>query len=265
MSTSLVSVLGSGNNKSSVHNELASKDKSFKGRRLFTKELSNPPNHPGGSTGSSKIQKRHNFLSESSLIQSLTTPNRVKSSGGNYQEKMSRTTSSSAPPSPPSLVRTHSGLGFGSFSINERTPETTKITISSNSSNNDRFIPNRSQMRVDLCRASILSADKRRIAAIEKKVSQRSAGENGDPNNNGRSPQNPAEANSSTEMLTPLQSEFRARMRGALLSIPIDDVGSRTPNRAVVKMSMSPGGELKYRCSGSCDVRFPLLVPRCWP
>ena len=49
------------------------------------------------------------------------------------------------------------------------------------SSNNDRFIPNRSQMRVDLCRASILSADKRRIAYIEKEVNERSAGETGIP------------------------------------------------------------------------------------
>jgi len=110
----------------------------------------------------------------------------------------------------------------------------------------DRFIPNRSQMRVDLCRASILSADQRRIAAIEKKVTERSAGENGDPNNSPRSPQNPAEtaSSSTTGMLTSLQSEFRARMRGALLSIPIDDVGSKTPNRSSSSRSTAgTGGE----------------------
>ena len=43
-------------------------------------------------------------------------------------------------------------------------------------------------------------------------------------------------------MLTPLQWELRARTRGTLISIPIDDVGSQTPNRSsLLRLTVSTG------------------------
>lgn len=87
------------------------------------------------------------------------------------------------------------------------------------SSNSDRFIPNRQYMDMEICRANVISAEKQRVAAIEKKAEQLRLGENGDPNS-----QSPP---SRGETLTPLQSEFRRRMRGALLNVPLEEVGSR--------------------------------------
>ena len=92
-------------------------------------------------------------------------------------------------------------------------------------SNSDRFIPNRSQMRVDICRASILSAEKSRLEAIDKKAS-------GETSRDASDVQSPANGNASTEILTPIQSEYRARLRGTLLNLSADgihgSVGSRT-------------------------------------
>lgn len=75
----------------------------------------------------------------------------------------------------------------------------------------DRFIPNRAHMHMDLCRASIESAEKARFAAIDKQASGwRSNRENRDPSD---------ELRVSREDVTPLQAEFRNRMRDALLNI----------------------------------------------
>lgn len=89
----------------------------------------------------------------------------------------------------------------------------------------DRFIPDRSNFRVDLCRASMISAEKRRKAAEQDMIYSRGR-ENGDPND--RSPPPPSSRNtrSSGETLTPLQAEFRRRMRSALLSLPMDESGA---------------------------------------
>ena len=91
--------------------------------------------------------------------------------------------------------------------------------------NADRFIPDRSAFRVDICRATILDAEKRRRVA-ENDMLNLSLGENGDPN-----ARTPIALPSSVtrvngETLTPLQTEFRKRMRSALLSIPMDETGS---------------------------------------
>jgi len=248
-SPSIVSVLGSSSQNTSFGCDLASKDKIFK-RRKYTEELSSIilSTRKRSRLGISSSNRHSNSTINKNAIlpsisnESLSTPTRVKTSSGYYPEITYRT---SGPPSPPSLTRTHrKKLGSISFNINERTPET-KITVASSiSSNNDRFIPNRSQMRVDLCRSNVLFADKRRIAAIEKKVIERSTGEIDGPNNSPGSPHTPSEVASSaaTETLTPLQSEFHARMRGALLSIPIGDVGSRTPNRTSSSRSNTSTG-----------------------
>ena len=111
-------------------------------------------------------------------------------------------------------------------------------------SSGDRFIPNRSQMRVDLCRASLASAEKKRLNFIERKVTENdiSMNDNGETGANGSSRSISVDStastssvggsandsstgstpNTSAEILTPIQSEYRARMRGALLSLPID-------------------------------------------
>jgi len=74
----------------------------------------------------------------------------------------------------------------------------------------DRFIPNRAQMHMDLCRASVESAEKYRLAAIDQEATgQRSNIENRDPSQEHRLKK---------EEVTPLQAEFRNRMRDALLN-----------------------------------------------
>jgi len=95
----------------------------------------------------------------------------------------------------------------------------------------DRFIPNRAHLRVDLCRASFLSAEKRRIEVIDKAVENRrqQTGDNTDPNT-GSPSSSPAPARG--DPLTPLQSEFRRRMTGALLNIPLEELTSEPASRS---------------------------------
>lgn len=91
----------------------------------------------------------------------------------------------------------------------------------------DRFIPSRSNMRVDLCRASVLSAERKRQEFIEKtraehsnsSLSLDSATTSSGTNNDSM---NQSNSSITTEILSPIQSEYQSRMRGALLSVPID-------------------------------------------
>ncbi|KAL7426912.1 hypothetical protein ACHAXH_001157 [Discostella pseudostelligera] len=113
----------------------------------------------------------------------------------------------------------------------------------------DRFIPNRSALRVDICRASVESAEKNLGLTFEKLSRQQHhrriqmmGGENGDPNSSqltsttistsvppapgmppGASPMDIATTINTESATTPLQAEFNRRMRGALLNIPVDD------------------------------------------
>jgi hypothetical protein len=50
----------------------------------------------------------------------------------------------------------------------EQTPRESRSRFSPLRCDGDRFIPNRSQMRVDICRANVLSAEEMRLEAIEK-------------------------------------------------------------------------------------------------
>ena len=133
----------------------------------------------------------------------------------------------------------------------------------------DRFIPNRSAMRVDIARASVESVEKNLGRTFEK-LSRRQhemrirASENGDPNSQsnggggttgttpatpppaGGSPSTiipPPNATNAESMTTPLQAEFNRRMRGALLNIPIDDgtLASRYPCVSSISTSSSTG------------------------
>ena len=93
----------------------------------------------------------------------------------------------------------------------------------------DRFIPNRSHMSIDLCRASVQSAEKRRMATMEKMAEQIRSGENGSPQASMRQAVTAASASAAAQAgeFTPLQVEFRRRMRGALFSVPLDALGHR--------------------------------------
>ena len=95
-------------------------------------------------------------------------------------------------------------------------------------SNSDRFIPNRSKMNVDIMRQEVFTAEKRRIEAIDKNISFQRGAENGDPN----TPNTPTQSERRGQILTPLQAEFRSRMRGALLNIPLDDSTTLTQSSA---------------------------------
>ena len=96
---------------------------------------------------------------------------------------------------------------------------------------------------MDICRASVESAEKNLNKTFEKlsrqqrdREQRRLAGENGDPNNGQSSTPPPAAAagaspsatpnTSNADSTTPLQAEFHRRMRGALLNLPMDDLGS---------------------------------------
>ena len=83
----------------------------------------------------------------------------------------------------------------------------------------DRFIPNRSDMRFDICRSNIFSAEKSRLEVLEKEIK---ASSNGGEQMNGHG--------RSSEILTPAQSEYRARMRGILLDIPLGNQPAQTNN-----------------------------------
>lgn len=93
----------------------------------------------------------------------------------------------------------------------------------------DRFIPNRSHLNVDVARANVESAEKNLSKTFEKFA--KNIGENGDPNSQSPVPPPPPRSPSGTsiqeEALTPLQVEFRRRMRGALLNIPMEDANTR--------------------------------------
>lgn len=92
------------------------------------------------------------------------------------------------------------------------------------SSCSDRFIPNRAHMRVDICRANILSAEQHRMEAIDKHL------QGGNEAN--AETQSPANGNTSSEIMTPIQSEYLTRMRGALLNISVDGLLGNTTARS---------------------------------
>ncbi len=102
-------------------------------------------------------------------------------------------------------------------------------------------------MKIDICSASIFSADKNRMKAIDKKLSERSLGANESTTNEANSPSNGT--SSTSEILTPIQSEYRARLRGTLLNLSSDyangmgmrQTPTRTMNRANEQNSSNVG------------------------
>ena len=111
----------------------------------------------------------------------------------------------------------------------------------------DRFIPNRSHLNVDIARANVESAEKNLSKTFEKFA--KNIGENGDPNSQSPVPPPPPRSPSGTsiqeEALTPLQVEFRRRMRGALLNIPMEDANSRMiGNNSTSNNNNSNGGSI---------------------
>ena len=129
-------------------------------------------------------------------------------------------------------------------SINLRTPSSKSKSPVRPAWTSDRFIPNRSQFHLDICRSSIENAERNLSHTFEKlskrqfdmNVSGAGGGENSpnptssnstSPGNNGR---NGGASNGSgephQESITPLQAEFRRRMRGALLNIPLEDANT---------------------------------------
>lgn len=88
----------------------------------------------------------------------------------------------------------------------------------SSPSTGDRFIPNRAKMNVDLCSASMVSAEKRRMESItmaaarqRRKLDDENSDDSSSPT---RTPHNEPESM--------LQAEFHRRMKAALFDIPLD-------------------------------------------
>ena len=167
-----------------------------------------------------------------SVITSLYSPSKSKrtslyetpkrNTGSNLYKR--ELTFSTPPPSLRSVSKTP--LSSRTLKLNSRSDQKKSTFLTPSRSREDRFIPNRSLMQDELCRASLLCAEKRRLALIDQKASERnsttaSSRENGDLN----APNQRQSTGQGT--LTPLQSEFRLRMRGALLNIPLDHSGLR--------------------------------------
>ena len=231
-SPSLVSVLGSSSTTRRQRVDFThflSKPDTMNWRRGEKDNSSFKISHPSSSssldTGVSSPSKKRLKQNRSTMLADFPkTPNRRirKSTSNTYSIYDTGMKTPPAPP-PPSLMS--STLNKNKLGRNYGTPDSVS-TIKALSSapsiqTGDRFIPNRSHMRIDLCRESFLSADKRRLAAIKKGISQGYLGrENGDPR------QYPTSGPSSNtrEIMTPLQTEFRLRMRGALLNIPLREI-----------------------------------------
>lgn len=206
-----------------------------KGSRLPSNPLMSPPR--GGGGGQHTPTKRR----------PVTSPK--KRHGSN--NPLSLTPPSLRTP-PRTICRQGSSAQTGNFTSDDGQHN---LCVVSSTYSSDRFIPNRSELRVDICRASVESAERNLDKTFEKLTRQqgerlRNEGENGDPNSSfqsssssagaspppvhvppattGVSPSTgaavSAQGDSST---TPLQEEFHRRMRGALLNIPMDDIGSR--------------------------------------
>lgn len=122
---------------------------------------------------------------------------------------MPRLTSKSASP----ILHRQASLGSGS-------------RTTSSPSTGDRFIPNRAKMNMDLCSASMLAAEKRRMESIGKAAArQRRKLDNEDNDDSSTSPPRTPH----TEPESTLQAEFHRRMKAALFDIPLDRLQQSTP------------------------------------
>ena len=201
-SPSLVSVLGSSMKKGSYQNHL----RATLNEKKVSVDFSMPRPKQSPMSSPKKRKTPTPRTNDSKLPTVASTPKRQSKVPNNAVK---------IPMSQPTLVQSQ-------FNTPNRTMKASPCHSS------DRFIPNRSNMRIDLCRASILSGEKRRLDFIEKTVTERSnssltsldstttsSNTNSDSMNNSNS-------SITTEILTPIQSEYQARMRGALLSLPIE-------------------------------------------
>lgn len=82
----------------------------------------------------------------------------------------------------------------------------------------DRFIPNRSSFRMDLCRASVFCAEEEEQNINFRQLKQ--------------------ETHQISLATTPIRAEFQRRMRGALLSVSDADLEARTTNNVVRSQSI---------------------------
>jgi len=167
------------------------------------------------------------------------------------KKRLGNNSSNNIPSLSPPLLRTPPKTICRQGSSNSSTDNissgcSTQQIISSTYSS-DRFIPNRSTLRVDICRASVECAERNLDKTFEKLTKRQaellggSGGENGNPNGSSTTPPpvhvppttgaspgtTNATSNTGESSTTPLQAEFNRRMRGALLNIPMDDIGSR--------------------------------------
>lgn len=108
---------------------------------------------------------------------------------------------------------------------NEQTPRESRSRFSPLRCDGDRFIPNRSQMRVDICRANVLSAEEVRMEAIEKH-------RRGERPVTRANRQNHANHAAYSEVMTPVLVEYRSRLRGALLNISVHNSNTGPRNLA---------------------------------
>jgi len=196
--------------------------------------LPRPPSQSHSSAPSTP--SRHSSTAAIDNRGNIRTPTRKKDGGIGSTAATGTYTATTAPSTP---SRSIFSTPLSSSRCNRLTGAfSTSARPSPSRTASDRFIPNRAHMRIDLCRASILSAEKRRMAAMCKLANEIKSGESG----NGSDSVQSSPVQTSRENLTPLQSEFRRRMRGALLNVPLEDLGRRQVSRNnASSMSASSG------------------------
>ena len=146
-----------------------------------------------------------------------------------------------------------------STSIFSPRPQTREEALLSNRRpGGDRFIPNRSEMNMDLCRASILAGEKRRMECMAA-ARQRRRLDNNSTGNDATDDDSPPPTPQRPTM-TPLQAEFNRRMKAALFDIPLDRLEKYRPSPVSVSSSRSDEGPMNLLSarstrSNSNDVR----------
>jgi cell division cycle protein 20 (cofactor of APC complex) len=105
-------------------------------------------------------------------------------------------------------------------------------------------------MRLELSRANLFSTEKSRMIAIEKKVSQRF----------GQSAQNNTNVStvSNSEILTPVQAEYRSRLRGSLLNISADELNTNHGSRSTSLRSVT---SLDSEMTPTTSIGFYAVIP----
>jgi hypothetical protein len=110
----------------------------------------------------------------------------------------------------------------------------------------DRFVPNRANMNMDLCSASVLTAEKRRLESIGKAAARQRRKDDDDGSS-------PPPLTPQPEPETRLQAEFHRRMKAALFDIPLDRLETERRIRVSLSSCKSASKENSNSSNGTLE------------